>query len=106
MAQFKNNGKLKLLIIVGTRPEIIRLAAVMKLLDRYVDHKVIHTGQTYDYELNQVFFDDLGLRQQNFAGKVMSVLILEDILAIVMIGMAKIPTTSHRIRKNRMRTTD
>ena len=52
--------------IVGTRPEIIRLAAVMKLLDQYVDHKMIHTGQNYDYELNQVFFDDLGLRKPDF----------------------------------------
>ena len=59
-------SKLKVMTIVGTRPEIIRLAAVMKLLDQYVDHKVIHTGQNYDYELNQVFFDDLGLRKPDF----------------------------------------
>ena len=59
-------SKLKVMTIVGTRPEIIRLAAVMKLLDRYVDHKVIHTGQNYDYELNQVFFDDLGLRKPDY----------------------------------------
>ena len=59
-------SQLKVMTIVGTRPEIIRLAAVIKLLDRYVDHKVIHTGQNYDYELNQVFFDDLGLRKPDF----------------------------------------
>ena len=59
-------SKLKVMTVVGTRPEIIRLAAVIKLLDRYVDHKVIHTGQNYDYELNQVFFDDLGLRKPDY----------------------------------------
>ena len=59
-------SKLKVMTIVGTRPEIIRLAAVIKLLDRYVDHRVIHTGQNYDYELNQVFFDDLGLRKPDY----------------------------------------
>ncbi|MEI3002523.1 MAG: UDP-N-acetylglucosamine 2-epimerase [Victivallis sp.] len=46
--------------------EIIRLAAVVKLLDRHVNHKMIHTGQNYDYELNQVFFDDLGLRRPDY----------------------------------------
>lgn len=59
-------SKLKVMTVVGTRPEIIRLAAVIKLLDKYVDHKVIHTGQNYDYELNQVFFDDLGLRKPDY----------------------------------------
>jgi UDP-N-acetylglucosamine 2-epimerase (non-hydrolysing) len=48
--------------ILGTRPEIIRLSRVMPLLDRHTDHVVVHTGQNYDYELNQVFFDDLDLR--------------------------------------------
>jgi UDP-N-acetylglucosamine 2-epimerase (non-hydrolysing) len=48
--------------ILGTRPEIIRLSRVMAALDRFTDHVVVHTGQNYDYELNQVFFDDLGLR--------------------------------------------
>ncbi len=52
--------------IVGTRPEIIRLAAVIKLLEKHVDHKMIHTGQNYDYELNQVFFEDLGLRKPDY----------------------------------------
>ena len=55
-------AKLKLMTIVGTRPEIIRLAAVIKKCDVYFDQLLVHTGQNYDYELNQVFFDDLGLR--------------------------------------------
>ena len=55
-------SKLKLMTIVGTRPEIIRLAAVIKKCDKYFDQVLVHTGQNYDYELNQVFFDDLGLR--------------------------------------------
>lgn len=52
--------------IVGTRPEIIRLAAVIKLLEAHVDHKMIHTGQNYDYELNQVFFEELELRRPDY----------------------------------------
>ena len=58
---FKNNGKLKLLIIVGTRPEIIRLAAVINKARKYFDTILAHTGQNYDYNLNGVFFKDLGL---------------------------------------------
>ena len=58
---FKNNGKLKLLIIVGTRPEIIRLAAVIKKCRKYFDVVLAHTGQNYDYNLNGVFFKDLEL---------------------------------------------
>lgn len=58
---FKNNGKLKLLIIVGTRPEIIRLSAVIKKCRRYFDCILAHTGQNYDYNLNEVFFKDLKL---------------------------------------------
>ena len=58
---FKNNGKLKLLIIVGTRPEIIRLSAVIKKCRRYFDTLLAHTGQNYDYNLNGVFFEDLEL---------------------------------------------
>ncbi len=61
MAEFKNNGKLKLLIIVGTRPEIIRLAAVINKCRRYFDCLLAHTGQNYDYNLNGVFFKDLKL---------------------------------------------
>ena len=61
MNQFQNNGKLKLLIIVGTRPEIIRLAAVINKCRRYFDCLLAHTGQNYDYNLNGVFFKDLKL---------------------------------------------
>ena len=60
-AAFKNNGKLKLLIIVGTRPEIIRLSAVIKKCRKYFDTILAHTGQNYDYNLNGVFFKDLEL---------------------------------------------
>jgi UDP-N-acetylglucosamine 2-epimerase (non-hydrolysing) len=55
--------KLKVVTIVGTRPEIIRLSRVMAALDEHCDHTLIHTGQNYDYELNQVFFDELGIRK-------------------------------------------
>lgn len=54
---------MKVLTVVGTRPEIIRLSRVMAALDRYLDHIIVHTGQNYDYELNQVFFDDLEIRK-------------------------------------------
>jgi len=54
---------MKVMTVVGTRPEIIRLSRVMAALDRSVEHLLVHTGQNYDYELNQVFFDDLGLRK-------------------------------------------
>ena len=60
---FKNNGKLKLLIIVGTRPEIIRLAAVINKCRDYFDTILAHTGQNYDYNLNGVFFKDLGIAE-------------------------------------------
>lgn len=55
--------KLKVLSVVGTRPEIIRLSRVLSALDVYCEHVLVHTGQNYDYELNQVFFDDLGVRK-------------------------------------------
>lgn len=61
IVSFKNNGKLKFLIIVGTRPEIIRLAAVIKKCRKYFDCLLAHTGQNYDYNLNGVFFHDLEL---------------------------------------------
>src|SRR5512138_2150948 len=54
---------MKVVTVVGTRPEIIRLSRVMAALDRYVEHVIVHTGQNYDYELNQVFFDDLEIRK-------------------------------------------
>ena len=60
--KFQNNGKLKLLIIVGTRPEIIRLAAVINKCRHYFDTLLAHTGQNYDYNLNGVFFRDLKLK--------------------------------------------
>lgn len=60
--QFADNGKLKLLIIVGTRPEIIRLAAVINKCRIYFDCILAHTGQNYDYNLNGVFFHDLKLK--------------------------------------------
>lgn len=63
---FKNNGKLKLLIIVGTRPEIIRLAEVIKKCRKYFDCLLAHTGQNYDYNLNGVFFHDLKLEDPDY----------------------------------------
>ena len=59
-------SKIKLMTIIGTRPEIIRLSAVIKKCDVYFDQILVHTGQNYDYELNQVFFEDLGLRAPDF----------------------------------------
>ena len=56
-------NKMKVMTIVGTRPEIIRLSRVIDKLDRYCEHVLVHTGQNFDYELNQVFFDDLGIRK-------------------------------------------
>ncbi|MEG0605436.1 MAG: UDP-N-acetyl glucosamine 2-epimerase [Acinetobacter sp.] len=55
--------KLKLMTVVGTRPEIIRLSRVMAVCDQYFDHIIVHTGQNYDYELNEIFFTDLGIRK-------------------------------------------
>jgi UDP-N-acetylglucosamine 2-epimerase (non-hydrolysing) len=55
--------KLKVMTIVGTRPEIIKLSEVMKELDRHLDHIIVHTGQNYDYELNELFFEQLGIRK-------------------------------------------
>src|ERR1700760_2439991 len=70
-----SNAQLKVMTVVGTRPEIIRLSRVIDALDRSpaVKHVLVHTGQNYDYELNQIFFEDLGLRKPdhflNAAGK-------------------------------------
>ncbi|AEA67768.1 MULTISPECIES: non-hydrolyzing UDP-N-acetylglucosamine 2-epimerase [Pseudomonas] len=55
--------KLKIVTVVGTRPEIIRLSRVMAALDKYCEHVLVHTGQNYDYELNEIFFQDLGIRK-------------------------------------------
>ncbi|HEB56705.1 MAG TPA: UDP-N-acetylglucosamine 2-epimerase (non-hydrolyzing) [Gammaproteobacteria bacterium] len=59
-------NKLKVVTVVGTRPEIIRLACVLRKFDRYFDHNLLHTGQNYDYELNEIFFSDLNLRRPDF----------------------------------------
>lgn len=58
--------KLKIMTVVGTRPEIIRLSRVMAALDAHCEHIIVHTGQNYDFELNQVFFDDLGVRKPDY----------------------------------------
>ncbi|HPF03092.1 MAG TPA: UDP-N-acetylglucosamine 2-epimerase (non-hydrolyzing) [Desulfobacteraceae bacterium] len=60
------DSKLKVLTVVGTRPEIIRLSRVMSLLDKHVNHIIAHTGQNYDYELNEIFYKDLDLRKPDF----------------------------------------
>jgi len=57
---------LKIITVVGTRPEIIRLSRVVAMLDKHCEHVLVHTGQNYDYELNQVFFDDLGVRKPDY----------------------------------------
>ena len=58
--------KLKVMTILGTRPEIIRLARVMARLDEYTQHVMVHTGQNYDYELNQIFYEELGIRDPDY----------------------------------------
>jgi UDP-N-acetyl-L-fucosamine synthase len=60
------NSALKVVTIIGTRPEIIRLSSTMKLLDKYLNQVIIHTGQNYDYELNEIFFEELGLRKPDY----------------------------------------
>lgn len=78
--------KLKVMTVLGTRPEIIRLSRVMAALDRHTDHVIVHTGQNYDYELNQVFFDDLELRAPDHylgaAGKTAAETIGQVIIAV------------------------
>ena len=59
-------NKLKVMTVVGTRPEIIRLARVMSKLDSYCEHLIVHSGQNYDYELNEIFFTDLGIRKPDY----------------------------------------
>lgn len=79
-------AKLKVMTVVGTRPEIIRLSRVMARLDQHTDHMLVHTGQNYDYELNQVFFDDLELRPPdhylNAAGRTAAETIGQVIIAV------------------------
>ena len=55
------SNKLKVMTVVGTRPELIRLSRVIHELDKYCEHILVHTGQNYDYELNQIFFEDLSI---------------------------------------------
>lgn len=59
-------SKLKLITVIGTRPEIIRLSEIIKLADKIYDHVLVHTGQNYDYSLNEIFFEDLGLRKPDY----------------------------------------
>ena len=59
-------NKLRVMTVVGTRPEIIRLSRIISKLDKYTNHTLIHTGQNYDYELNEIFFEDLGIRQPDY----------------------------------------
>ena len=59
-------NKLRVMTIVGTRHEIIRLSRIISKLDKYTNHTLIHTGQNYDYELNEIFFEDLGIRQPDY----------------------------------------
>lgn len=59
-------NRLKVVTVVGTRPEVIRLSRIMAQLDRYCDHVIVHTGQNYDYELSQIFFDELGIRKPDY----------------------------------------
>lgn len=64
--RFNKMKKMKVVTVVGTRPEIIRLSRVMAKLDEHCEHVIVHTGQNYDYELNQVFFDDLSVRKPDY----------------------------------------
>src|SRR5688500_15554544 len=63
----RSSDRLKVATIVGTRPELIKLSRVIAALDRYTDHVLIHTGQNYDYELNQVFFEQLEIRRPDYS---------------------------------------
>src|SRR3954467_3562636 len=63
MSSPRGGDKLKVMTLVGTRPEVVKLSRVIAELDRHVRHVLVHTGQNYDYELNQVFFDDLEIRK-------------------------------------------
>ena len=59
-------NKLKVMTLVGTRPEIIRLSRIIYKLDLFTNHILVHTGQNYDYELNEIFFEDLGIREPDY----------------------------------------
>ena len=62
----KKVKKMNVITVIGTRPEIIRLSRVISKLDESCDHLLVHTGQNFDYELNEVFFEDLGIRKPDF----------------------------------------
>jgi UDP-N-acetyl-L-fucosamine synthase len=64
--RFSDMNKLKVMTVVGTRPEVIRLACVLRKLDKYMEHILVHSGQNYDYELNEIFFDELELREPDY----------------------------------------
>jgi UDP-N-acetylglucosamine 2-epimerase (non-hydrolysing) len=74
---------MKVLTIVGTRPEIIKLSRVINELDKYVEHTLVHTGQNYDYELNEIFFNDLGIRKPDFFLNAVGVSLAETIGNII-----------------------
>jgi UDP-N-acetylglucosamine 2-epimerase len=59
-------NKLKVVTVLGTRPEIIRLSVIIKKFDQFFDHTLVHTGQNYDYTLNEIFFEELGIRKPDF----------------------------------------
>lgn len=81
-------SKIKVMTVLGTRPEIIRLSRVMAMLDRYTDHRIVHTGQNWDYELNELFFSDLGVRKpDHFLGVETSS--LGAVLGGILIGVEK-----------------
>jgi len=82
-------NKIKVMTVLGTRPEIIRLSRVMAMLDRYTDHHIVHTGQNWDYELNELFFSDLGVRKpDHFLGVETSS--LGAVLGGILIGVEKV----------------
>ena len=82
-------SKIKVMTVLGTRPEIIRLSRVLAMLDRYTDHRIVHTGQNWDYELNELFFSDLGVRKpDHFLGVETSS--LGAVLGGILIGVEKV----------------
>ena len=85
---FKDNGKLKLIIVVGTRPEIIRLAAVITKCRQYFDVILAHTGQNYDYNLNGIFFKDLKLEVPvNQTPFIYILLMMEALMILIVLKM-------------------
>ncbi len=83
--------KLKIMTVVGTRPEIIRLSRVLAALDKHCEHVLVHTGQNYDYELNQVFFDDLGVRKpDHFLGSAINTMSAAHTIGNLIIGVDQV----------------